>query len=234
MSVSIDTAFDFYSDTPEGRDPDTYSPTLRKYHQCLWSKLLPNGNALQLLIDRPGSYLHHESSLGEFALSSDSIGHTYRYIKAAAPIIRQLESEELDQFFRTCSTIGAYIVFPSRRIAGKATINGARGLSSKIKDRFDLTLECIRCHYLGISSPLSEALARYDSFFNLFGDFVGYVEFFLLQDIVSSNRNSVNFFLPFNGFEASPLPTGVDQYRLYKAGVTSFVTARNRRISAQN
>lgn len=42
MSVTIDTTFDVYSDTPIGRDPDSHSPTLRRYHQMLWSKRLPD------------------------------------------------------------------------------------------------------------------------------------------------------------------------------------------------
>ena len=40
---TIDINFDVYSDTPEGKDPDSFSPTLRKYHKILWSKSLPNG-----------------------------------------------------------------------------------------------------------------------------------------------------------------------------------------------
>ena len=62
------------------------------------------------------------------------------------------------------------------------TINGARGVNGKIKDRFDLTLECIRRHYTSEKSPLSDTLQRYSPFFNLFENFQGYVDFFLLQD----------------------------------------------------
>jgi hypothetical protein len=36
----IDTSFDFRIDSA-GRDPDKYSPTLRRYHRLLWSKPLP-------------------------------------------------------------------------------------------------------------------------------------------------------------------------------------------------
>ncbi len=43
--------------------------------------------------------------------------------------------------------------------------------------RFDLTLECIRRHYLDEPSPLSDTLAWYADFFGLFGDFAGYVDF---------------------------------------------------------
>lgn len=37
----IDIGFDMRSDTPPGKDPDAYSPTLRRYHQLLWSKPFP-------------------------------------------------------------------------------------------------------------------------------------------------------------------------------------------------
>ena len=37
---AIDSTFDFRSDTPPGKDPDARSPTLRRYHQLLWSKPL--------------------------------------------------------------------------------------------------------------------------------------------------------------------------------------------------
>ena len=43
MTAGVDTTFDFHSDTPAGKDPDKYSPTLRRYHQLLWSKDLPYG-----------------------------------------------------------------------------------------------------------------------------------------------------------------------------------------------
>ncbi len=56
----IDVTFDMRSDAG-GRDPDSYSPTLRRYHQLLWSKPLPNGVVFDLVTDRRHSYLHHES-----------------------------------------------------------------------------------------------------------------------------------------------------------------------------
>jgi len=44
----IDIAFNMFSDTPEGKDPDSFSPTLRSYHKRLWSKPLPNGICFNL------------------------------------------------------------------------------------------------------------------------------------------------------------------------------------------
>ena len=57
--TDIDISFNVFSDTPEGKDPDSYSPTLRKYHQILWSKPLPNGKEFLLDLDTP-KLLHHE------------------------------------------------------------------------------------------------------------------------------------------------------------------------------
>jgi hypothetical protein len=67
----IDTSFDVRTDAG-GRDPDSHSATLRRYHQVLWSKPLPSGAKFTL-----DTKLHHKSDLGEFWLSSDAIVHTY-------------------------------------------------------------------------------------------------------------------------------------------------------------
>ena len=226
----IDTKFDVYSDTPHGRDPDSHSPTLRRYHKLLWSKPLPDGSAFILSDTRPAAYLHHISQRGEFHLSSDSVGHTYRHVRAMSRIVSEVPEEEVQAFFSICSTIGAYIVFPSQKVGNKATINGARGMHHKVRDRFDLTLECIRGYYQGQDSPLRETLARYDAFFKLFNDFSGYVEFFLFQDMAMEDGASVRFFLPFDGFDASPLPGNLEEYRAYRDRVVDFIAARNERV----
>ena len=70
--MQIDTSFDFRTDAG-GKDPDTYSPTLRTYHRLLWSKPLPSGLSFDLDDTVLGTYLHHRSELGEFFLSSDSV-----------------------------------------------------------------------------------------------------------------------------------------------------------------
>ena len=225
----IDINFNFYSDTPEGKDPDTYSPTLRNYHKTLWSKPLPNRLFFHL-DDKTPMRLHHKSELGEFFLSSDCIGHTYSKWKSFSDIINKIPSDEMDSFFSLCSTIGGYIIYPSIRTNNQMTINGARGVNKKIKDRFDLTLECIRRHYISEKSPLSDTLNRYSSFFNLFNNFQGYVDFFLLQDLVTKNYFSIKYLIPFESFENSPLPNNVDEYRLYKKNMTDFILARSQRI----
>lgn len=229
--MTIDTEFDVYSDTPGDRDPDSHSPTLRRYHQRLWSKPLPDGTEFVLSTGYPKAYLHHKSHRGEFFLSSDSIGHTYRYVKAMAPIIDKMPQDELDQFFTIASTVGAYIVFPSQKIDRRPTINGARGMHWKIRDRFDLTLECIRRHYNNEENPLAETLLRYSAFFDLFESFKNYVQFFLLQDLVTPDGASVEFLTPFRSFDDPPLPSSIEDYLVYKERIIAFIMARNRRIA---
>ena len=159
--MQIDTSFDFRLDTPSRKDPDAYSPTLRRYHKLLWSKALPGGALLDLNDARRGAYLHHHSELGEFFLSSDSVIPTFTrwgFAKAHP----ELCTEEYNKAFMAIAyTIGGMMVFPGNRIDGKWTINQARGCLRNISDRFDLTLECIRRHYEGQSSPLGPTLARY-------------------------------------------------------------------------
>jgi hypothetical protein len=229
---AINVTFDFRSDTPLGRDPDALSPTLRRYHKLLWSKPLPSGAVFLLDDTRRGAYLHHVSGLGEFFLASDAVVPSFSRELRLVDIVKQIPREELDAFVRIGYTIGGMMLFPGNRVGRKMTINGARGFHPKIKDRFDLTVECIRRHYVDDPSPLSDTLARYEDFFGLFGDFRGYVDFFLLQDMVTKDYSAVRFFMPFEGFTASPLPRNVGAYNAYRQLAIEFIEARNRRIDA--
>lgn len=65
------------------------------------------------------------------------------------PIIDQLNPGEVESFIAAGYSVDGMMIFPSNRIDGKQTINGARGFLKRIADRMDLTLECIRRHYLG-------------------------------------------------------------------------------------
>ena len=224
--MAISTEFDFRSDS-NGRDPDSASPTLRSYHQLLWSKPLPSGELFDLA-RVPGSYLTHSSQLGEFKLSSDTISNSQRGSKRRASLIAQIPSVKLDAFQALGSTIGARILFPGNRVDKKPTINVARGFNAQMVDRFDLTLECIRLHYRREPSPLAATLERYADFFGLFGSFEGYVDFFLLDDLVQHGQ--VRFYLPFDGAFGPAFPNTVDEYNDYMANTMKFVEARNSRI----
>lgn len=227
----IDTDFDFRDDTPPGRDPDALSPTLRRYHRLLWSKPLPNGHELALTDTKSGVYLHHASESGVFSLSSDTVVPSLWKQKRVREVIPQLPPGRLDRFRHMIYTIGGMMVFPSNMVDRKMTINGARGCHPRIKDRFDLTVECIRRYYQSEESPLSAVLERYASFFALFGTFDGYVDFFLLQDIVSKDRSEVVFHAPFAGFDTSPVPDGLVEYERYLDRAEALIKARNRRIA---
>lgn len=204
----IDTTFDFRTDATTS-DPDRSSPTLRCYHRLLWSKPLPGGQPFNLDTSTPGEYLHHRSeALGEFFLSSDSVIATYSYYQSAAGLIAQIPQAVVEDFETISYTIGGMLVFPSNKINRKPAINMARGTNRRrIGDRIDLTLECIRRHYSpDTDSPLAAVLARYPKFFGLFGDFRGYFDFFLLQDLVTPDYGSVRFFLPFDDFATPAIP----------------------------
>jgi hypothetical protein len=223
----VDTSFNVYSDA-QGGDPDSTSPTLRKYHKILWSKPLPSGKPLKLNDNNNGVYLYHNSELGEYFLGSDAITHSYRSHKRKLWLTKQIPND-VTELFDTGSTIGAYTVFPNNRIGGKHTLNGARGCNSLIDDRFDLTLECIRLFYLGQQSPLYDTLLRYKTFFNLFESFTGYIKFFLLDDLVDEHQK-IKFYLPFRNFKTKPAFYDIDDYLTYKKGVMDFIKSRNKRI----
>ena len=224
----IDTSFNMYSDA--NGDPDATSPTLRRYHKILWSKPLPCGDLFNLRDDAGGYYLLHRTLLGDFSLGSDAITHSYKNHSNKKWLTTQIP-KEVQELFDHGSTIGAYIVFPNRRVDGKHTINQARGILRLIDDRFDLTLECIRRYYADETSPLAETFTRYASFFRLFETFEGYVQFFLLDDLVDE-KGAVRFYLPFDDFQSPPRFRHLEDYLLYKNRVESFITSRSRRIEA--
>lgn len=223
----IDTTFNFYSDA-RGGDPDSTCPTLRKYHKILWSKPLSNGKIFDLSDNKEGAYLYHKSEMGEFFLGSDAITHSYKNQKRKNWIVKQIP-EEVNELFNAGSTIGAYIIFPNKRLNGNHTINQARGVNSFIDDRFDLTLECIRLFYLEQKSPLYETLLRYKDFFDLFDNFIGFVQFFLLDDLLDENKK-IKFYLPFDNFKTRPTFSDINDYQLYKKRVINFINSRNKRI----
>src|SRR4051794_4220370 len=233
MSITvIDTTFDVRTDAA-GKDPDTYSPTLCRYHRLLWSKPLPSGVVFELAsTKRPPYYLSHTSRAGEFVLSSDAFIPAYTRYGVPKTVLEQLSAEQHAHLNAIGYTIGGFILWPANAIGRKWTINQARGcLRSSIGDRMDLTLESIRCHYQTGSSPLTDVLARYRQFFAAFEDFRGYVDFWLLQDMVTDDYSAVRFFTPFDEFKPPAIPQDLHTYREYRRRSIEFVEARNRRMT---
>lgn len=230
--ITIDVTYNFQSET-EPLDADRYSTRLQEYHRYLWSKPLPNGKMFDLE-KVSNCQLYHKSDLGEFYLSSDRAVPTFSKWEKLKHIILQVPKDKLEYFQNITETMGGIIIWPSNRIGDNQTINGARGFNSKISDRLDLTLECIRRYYLKQDSPLYETLKRYDDFFNLFEDFKGYIDFFLFQDAVSSDYKSVKIAVPFDNFKSNPVPKTVDEYIAYMNFTIDLIQKRNSRIKTNH
>lgn len=240
-SGDFDPRFDFRTDS-NGGDPDAESPTLRAYHKLLWDKPLLNDTHFALYCGREaGEYLIHDSYLGRFSLASDTCvpGWSNWKRERIADIVRQVPRDELDDFDTLTYQMGAMLLFP-RSGPGEArgqSMNQERGTNGFIIDRLDLTLECIRLYYREKAepgsvavNPLSDALNRWSDFFDVFGDFNGYTDFFLLQDLLMSDGSAVEFFLPSDGFPWWPFPADVEEYAEYRRRALHFVEARNRRM----
>lgn len=224
----IDTTFDVRDDTPPGKDPDSCSPTLRKYHQLLWSKDLPCGQKLEL-DDKLMGYMGNT----QYWFSGDSIVHSFSRWAKYQHIIKQIDPAVIENFRHIGYTIGGDIIFPANVPAGKGkmSMNQRRGILVKICDRFDLTLECIRRYYLGTDSPLYSCICDFKPFFDSFVDFKGYVDFFLLQDLVTDDYSGIKYWYPFSGeFYSNPLPQTPEEYLTYVDTVLDFLAKRNARI----
>lgn len=238
----IDAFFDFTTDTPNywrnfwkddvlgygdgGKDPDSYSPTMKNYHRILWSKQLPNGQHMRLEFEENNGYLCWES----FRFGADSICASFRYkkfrnmleqVKSSIPNYHRL----MENFIRSTYTIGGSIIFPKTN-----SLNRARGCNHSIKDRWDLTLECIRKYYKNETSPLFEDLKKNKEFFDLFVDFKGYVDFFFLQDCVTDDYKSVIFWIGDGDMNKNPLPQTIEEYLIWIDKQLEFVRKRNKRI----
>ena len=237
----IKVGFDFTSDVPgywdgywetspwgwSGKDPDSKSPTLRRYHQLLWSKMLPNGEQMKLVDGRGKFYLRWK----DFYFGSDSIIVSFRHsdkndvlddVRQRVPDFRTY----IENYVRASYTIGGMMLFPQH----KYSFNCARGCNKRICDRWDLTLECIRRFYQGGESPLTKALERDREFFELFVDFKGYVDFFFLQDCVDKKYERVNLWLGEDFFEKNPYPHNADEYLMWIKKQCNFLQKRNKRI----
>lgn len=234
VRARINTAFDVRSDSA-ANDPDAGSATLAGYHQMLWSRKLPGGGQFDFapVQGRWGWELHTDSPAGPLTVSSDTFVNTYTHQPSYRQVSEELTADEKETFLAVAYTIGGFLVWPNVSQGG-GTINQDRGFRRAIGDRADLTLECLRRFYSGLvdkpENPLGDTLGRYGSFLRLFGDFAGFVEFFLLGDLVNGD-GSVRFFLPFDGFAGPGRPVDVAAWRAYRVAASAFVQDRNARIA---
>lgn len=238
----IDISFKFTSDTPGfwegfwerrdglglgGADPDSLSPTLQEYHRLLWSKELPNGQKMELKKGSASYYL----TWGDYRFGSDTIITDFRYgrnmnildqVRQRVPDFKAFIKSNTERAY----TIGGTIVFPKHM----NSLNQCRGTNRLISDRWDLTMECIRRHYEKQESPLSKVLDADSNFFNLFVDFKGYVDYFLLQDCVSEDYRSVIIWDGKGDFSEDGLPKTCNNYLSFVSKEYEFLEKRNKRI----
>ncbi len=242
----IDVSFDFTSDAPGywdgfwdtkyGRgkcDPDRDSPKELEFSKVVWSRTVPSGRFLDLQISGK------RYAWGGHRLSNDSITASFRH-SGGKPVIDAVMKEMGDEFrpymedyIRNSWTIGGVVVFPiPEKVPGCPRIqsmNQARGIHPLIKDRWDLTLECIRLHYEGKESFLSKSIEPCRWFFDLFIDFKGYVDFFLLQDSVENDYEAVRIWRG-DKLGDDPLPSDVAEYKDWIENQKTFVRKRAQRI----
>ncbi|WP_404385276.1 hypothetical protein LL946_04710 [Knoellia locipacati] len=235
----FDDEFNFETDHPRATKPDadSDSPTLRTYHQRLWSKKLRSGAMFVLeapAVRREGYLIYADASGDQHWFGSDAITNSYtRWLrpKSLVTSIAALTSEQKARYLHPPYTVGSTMIWPVRS-KDRPTINQARGTRSPIADRMDLTLECVRRHYLGEGgSPLADVLAAYGDFFALFEGFNEFVDFFHFQDLVTPDYESVRFYLPLEDFTRSGLPQSVDEYMTCMEATLSLIQNRQRRMS---
>ena len=248
--MDIDVSFDFTTDSRgfwDGfwnrkgglgygtSDPDLESPTLRRYHSILWKRELPSGQFLDLQEWYGNDYIRWNDR----RFGSDSITTGFRY-ERCRKLIEDVEDtfDDLEDYhqwmesvIRKTYTIGGSIIFPKH----PQSMNQCRGSNPKIVDRWDLTLECIRRYYAGIDdperNPLSSCMRTDSWFYDLFVDFKGYVDFFLLQDCVTKDYSEVRFFIDTEPFGFRPFPKDVGEYMTWIDYNLDFVSKRDARIS---
>ncbi len=190
----IDVNLNFWVDS-SGADPDIFSKKLREYQIMLYSRKSDN------IILTPGGDMSYDylyiDSPENMRLGSDCIlnmNERYREYKNINAKHLENTSDHYKKLYKKyldmAHTIGGEILFPKR----KNSINVERGRNHLIKDRFDLTLECIRRYYndKNAQNPLYTTICADKIFFDLFKTFDGYVEYFFLGDLVENGR--INFF----------------------------------------
>jgi len=220
---NIDITYDVRTDS-HGKDPDSASATLKAYHQLLWSKPLPNGQAMELTTQNSSYLRWNDMYFGSDSIIVSFMNGRYKhrqYIENSIPNFKEYREDYLKRSY----TIAGSIIFPKHI----RSMNQERGCNRKISDRWDLTLECIRRFYAGESSPLDNVLGIDAEFYNLFVDFKGYVDFFLLQDCVDEDYN-VKFWLDTPLWVSDPVPETVAAYKDWIEKELNFVEKRGKRI----
>ncbi|MFJ5695931.1 DUF6994 family protein [Arthrobacter sp. NPDC093125] len=241
----FDTSFDYKTDTPAQTkpDPDSDSQLLRWDNELLWSKELPSEDVFAPKVtSRTKEYLiFTDANTERHCYGSDAITTSYTaWIKAKRPrsralvnAIEGLTPAQKIRYLNPPYTIGSAMIWPLRS-KDLPTMNTARGRRLLIADRIDLTLESIRRHYANEpGSPLADVTTAYKDFFELFGTFKGFVDFFHFQDLIvaGSDYQGIEYFLKPNNFKRSGTPATTLEYIEYRENVLAFIEKRSERMA---
>ena len=205
------------------KDPDEKSDSLRRSQMVLYrGRSLPDGSKMDLVFD-----FKPLLKWNGIKLSSDTI-ITMLNFKNYVVMDRLKDDEKfrpaVERFMHRIYTIAGEILFPKH----SGSINQIRG--SAVSDRFDLTLLCIQRYYEGCDSlpggmgTLLDVIKGDSAFFDAFGDFKGYVDFFFLNDLVDSDYNTVLW------VDNTEKPRE-DEYEMFMRNQMDFFEKRKKRIS---
>lgn len=234
----FDTTFNYKTDGPARTRPDADrdSLKLRADHELLWTKQAPTG--VQFFPAAPaarrkGYLIATDPTTGEMSwYGSDTITSSYTSWlrpKSLAKAIADLDDTQQTRYLNPPYTIGSAMIWPVSK-KHPYTMNRAR-VRRQIADRMDLTLECIRRHYAqDAKSPLTNVIHNYSDFFDLFGSFEGFVEFFHFQNLLTP-AGKVDFFLPLNDFKRHAAPASKPEYVQYRERVLEFIGKRNSQMA---
>ena len=218
-------------------DPDKYCKELGEAHCLLWSSRKRLGTLKWNPLNRLMAFINGI----EFVFTPDSITNGFCNSKRT---VSKNETEQdvvskysektqelIKRYKETDYTIGSSLIFPIS-IDGESirwTMNIARGISWKVHDRIDYTLECIKRYYdKNDDNPLQKALLKSAAFFDLFESFQDYVDFFFLNDLVNDKGEVISFTDTIDF--TSPFPKSEEEYYKYLNNTMEFVKKRDARI----
>jgi hypothetical protein len=239
-------------------DPDWYGYQLYNFHEALWNiQRLKFSNIPELRNNSDYKYNNKKSVGGQYSrvlsnanssirLGSDSVMNIYWHRIDMRKFISELIKNKnndfkifIREYLKKANTIGGFVLFPRH----PQSINQNRGTNSLIDDRFDLTLECIRRYYdkNDQENPLYNVLRTDNDFFEMFGSFEKYAEFFCLNKSYDEKQNwvkdgqvlSLLNNQPLDDYDfgktTNPLPTADNWWTFYD-NIMDRLDARNEQI----
>ena len=231
-------------------DPDSQSIIQKQWHIELWNRNFCGKHLFQLkeseLKDDNPKEVFMDDLDSKKRYSSDWMNSCYTHYKEYQGKVNHekfTEPDNIREFETLTHTMGNYIIFP-RHVN---SINTERGrYNGRIKDRFDLTLECIRRFYKKEYSPLFDTLKKDSEFFEKFKDsngkmnFKKYVDFFFLQDLIEDYDENdedcidkkIKYFIPSENWEVGDnIPFKTESwFKEYLQNVINFITKRTERM----